>query len=125
MDLRIKAETEVDKLVERELTEFWLQPGERLLLGCPPIRGHVGVRLGAERRLPHVPLGDVPRTGLGPSRWPLPANGVHDEDWADDPTVAYWVNAQRPGQFAVRLADHFAASLGEARLVPSSAHRRG
>src|SRR3954449_9419594 len=30
-----------DMIVEKELTGFWLRPGERLLFSCPPIRGYV------------------------------------------------------------------------------------
>lgn len=105
-----------DELVERELPRHWLRPGERLLFGCAPIHGYVRARIGSETRLPHQPIGGQgPALDLGPLRWPLPAEGVGDEDWADDPTVAFFVLAQHPSQQAVALGDHLAHSRGEAR----------
>lgn len=111
-----------DEIVERELPQHWMRPGERFLFGCAPVRGYVRARIGEETRLPHEPYGDMPELGLGPNKWPLPAEGVTDEDWADDPTVAFLVVAQHPGQHAVALGDHLAHSRGEALLAVSS-HR--
>jgi hypothetical protein len=116
-----------DEVVESELTRFWLHPGERLLLGCAPIRGYAGVRIGAQIRLPHEPLGDMPALDLGRARWPLPAEETAtspdvDNDWVDDPTLGYWASAPHADSAAVRLADHFAHSRGEARLAFSD-HR--
>ncbi|HKS48149.1 MAG TPA: hypothetical protein VJT49_24175 [Amycolatopsis sp.] len=106
-----------DEIVERELPRHWVRPGERLLFGCAPIRGYVRARIGSETRLPHEPIGKVPALDSGPCRWPLPADGVGDEDWADDPTVAFFVLAQHASQHAVAFGDHFAHSRGEARLA--------
>ncbi|MEC3975678.1 hypothetical protein [Amycolatopsis sp. H20-H5] len=116
MNLAEKTATEVDEIVERELTQFWLQPGERLLLGLSQVHGHVSLRLGEVRHLPHVPARELPEVS-GPARWPVPSADLPDEDWTDDPALAYHAVAQTPDQFAVRVADHCASSLGEARLT--------
>ncbi|TVT50108.1 hypothetical protein FNH05_16210 [Amycolatopsis rhizosphaerae] len=110
------------EIVHDELTRFWLRPGERLWFGCAPLRGYVRARIGAETRLPHEPLGAIPPLDLGASRWPLPAEGVLEQEWTDDPTVAFLALAQRPDQHAVSFGDHFAHSRGEARLAVTT-HR--
>ncbi|MGW0517228.1 hypothetical protein [Crossiella sp. NPDC003009] len=111
-----------DKIVEAELTQFWIQRGERLLLGCPPVRGYVCAWLAGQTRLPHEPISAMPELDLGRHRWPLPAkitatSPAPAEDWAEDPTVGYWAAATDPAADAIRLADHLAHSRGEARLV--------
>ncbi|MBK1783417.1 hypothetical protein JHE00_03690 [Prauserella sp. ASG 168] len=116
------AESEL-KLVTKELSQLWLRPGERLLLACVPISGYVGLLLDGELRLPHEPLSPMPEVTLGTPRWPLPAAFTIESrgaDWADDPTVAFWASARDPAQHAVRFADHFAHSQGEAGLTLTS-----
>ncbi|QFU85477.1 hypothetical protein [Amycolatopsis sp. YIM 10] len=118
------AESEL-KIVTKEVTGHWLRPGERLVLACAPINGYTGVLLDGELRLPHEPLGDVPEVKLGKLKWPRPADWTMrtaGADWADDPTVAFWAHATRPEQDAVRFADHFAHTRGDARLTLTS-HR--
>lgn len=107
-----------DKVVTEELTRFWLRPGERLVLGLPPIVGYVGGIIGGSLRVPHAALGPMPVLQLDKPRWPLPAP-PSPPDWADDPTLGYWVEAPAASCFAVRLADHFAFSRGNARLAVS------
>ncbi|MBN6035344.1 hypothetical protein JYK18_10620 [Amycolatopsis sp. 195334CR] len=107
------------------MTGHWLHPGERLVLACAPINGYTGVVLDGELRLPHEPLGEVPEVELGRLKWPRPADRTSQaggEDWVDDPTVAFWAHATRPDQHAVRFADHFAHTRGDARLTLTS-HR--
>ncbi|GAA4542751.1 hypothetical protein [Amycolatopsis samaneae] len=116
MDLAVRTATEVDKIVERELTQCWLRPGEVLRLGCPPLYGHVGLRLGAELHVPYTAARETPKVSGAPPRWPVPG-AVPEEDWTDDPALGYWAVARERGQLAVLLADHFAAGAGEARLT--------
>ncbi|MEY7970421.1 hypothetical protein AB8O38_00315 [Saccharomonospora xinjiangensis] len=108
---------QIDEIVETELARHWLAEGERLLLGCPPVRAHVGSLVGGRRRAPHVPGRQLPAVRLGPPRWPLPMADLPGEDWTDDPTLGHWAVADHDGRIAVRLADHLAVSHGEARVV--------
>ncbi|RKT54763.1 hypothetical protein [Saccharothrix australiensis] len=111
-----------DGVVEDELARFWLAPGERLLLGLPPVEAHVAARVGPAVRVPHRPVGEVPDLDLGKEHWPLPTEHVTaepDADWADDRTVGYFAVAARETDDAIRLADHFAHSRGQARLAVS------
>ncbi|MDX8145854.1 hypothetical protein SK854_27355 [Lentzea sp. BCCO 10_0061] len=107
-----------DEVVVSELTKFWLRPGERLVLGLPPIVGHVGGVVGGEVRLPLVASSPMPALELDGQRWPLPAP-PSPQDWTDDPTLGYWVDAPAASCLAVSLADHFAFSRGNARLAVS------
>lgn len=107
-----------DKIVTKELTKFWLRPDERLVLGLPPIPGYVGGVVGGALQLPFEARGPVPELTLDRLRWPLPAP-PSPPDWIDDPTVGYWVSAPADSCAAVALADHFAHSRGNARLVVS------
>ncbi|MEJ2858321.1 MULTISPECIES: hypothetical protein [unclassified Saccharothrix] len=111
-----------DEVVERELTQFWLAPGERLLLGLPPVEAWVAARVGAEVHVPFRAVGERPELDLGKEHWPLPTEHVTaqpDVDWVDDRTVGYFVLARQLSDTAVRLADHFAHSRGQARLAAS------
>ncbi|EME60060.1 hypothetical protein [Amycolatopsis decaplanina] len=108
----------VDEIVERELHQFWLAPGERLIIGCPPAHGYVGLLLDGKLTLPYAPSRETP-AATGKTRWPLPASDVLEADWTDDPTIAYWVVARAADQTAARLADHLAGGKGEARLTLS------
>lgn len=107
-----------DKVVTKELTSFWLRPGERLVLGLPPIVGYVGGVVGGSLQVPHTPLSPMPALELAEPRWPLPAP-PSPPDWIDDPTLGYWVSAPAASSLAVQLADHFAFSRGNARLAVS------
>ncbi|MGW4521552.1 hypothetical protein [Amycolatopsis sp. NPDC004378] len=117
MNLEATTAAKVDKIIERELGSHWLRRGEVLRLGCAPYHAHVGVRLGGVRHAPYVPGRELPKVTEPPGRWPLPTDVVADEDWTDDPALGYWATAGDAGQVAVRLADHFAASVGHARLT--------
>ncbi|WP_340685887.1 hypothetical protein LCL61_05805 [Amycolatopsis coloradensis] len=108
----------VDEIVERELHQFWLAPGERLIIGCPPAHGYVGMLLDGKLTMPYSPSRETP-TVTGKTRWPLPASDVLEGDWTDDPTIAYWVVTRTADQTAARLADHLAGGKGEARLTLS------
>ncbi|HUQ57331.1 hypothetical protein [Lentzea sp.] len=107
-----------DDVVVRELTEFWLRPGEHLVLGLPPIVGYVGGVVGGTLHVPWTPAGPMPALELDKLRWPLPAP-PSPPDWIDDPTLGYWVEAPAASCAAVQLADHFAFSRGNARLAVS------
>lgn len=107
-----------DEVVTKELTKFWLRPGENLVLGLPPIVGYVGGVVGGSLQVPWTAVGAMPLLELERPRWPLPAP-PSPPDWIDDPTLGYWVEAPTTSSSAVRLADHFAFSLGNARLAAS------
>jgi hypothetical protein len=107
-----------DKVVVEELTKFWLRRGERLVLGLPPIVGYVGGVVAGSLQVPWTAVGPMPPLELDKPRWPLPAP-PSPPDWIDDPTLGYWVEAPATSSFAVRLADHFAFSRGNARLAVS------
>ncbi|MCP2165788.1 hypothetical protein [Goodfellowiella coeruleoviolacea] len=113
-----------DAIIETELAKYWLQPGERLLLGTMPLNGYVGARIDSELHIPYQSATELPAHALGRCRWPLPSEALRetprlDEDWVEDPTLAYWVDAPHPNTDAVRMADHFAHTRGTARLVLS------
>jgi hypothetical protein len=107
-----------DEVVVKELTKFWLRRGENLVLGLPPIVGYVGGVVGGSLHVPWTAHGPMPQLELDKLRWPLPAP-PSPPDWLDDPTLGYWVEAPAPSCIAVRLADHFAFSRGNARLAVS------
>ncbi len=106
----------VNEVAEAEVTKFWLRPGERLVLSVDPMRGYAATAIGGQYRVPHMAIGPTPAVTTDPPKWPLPVRGALD-DWTDDPTLAYWAVAQSPDQHAIRVADHLAASYGDARLV--------
>ncbi|QRP45845.1 hypothetical protein [Amycolatopsis sp. FDAARGOS 1241] len=112
----LKQAGEVDEIIERDYAEAWLRRGEKLLLGCPPAHGHVVAWVGGELRLPYQPAREPVKVTTAPGRWPAPA-GLPDEDWTDDPTLAYRVTAASPADVAARIADHLAFSAGAARLT--------
>ncbi|SDG25261.1 hypothetical protein SAMN05216553_106403 [Lentzea fradiae] len=107
-----------DEVVVRELTRFWLRPGEHLVLGLPPIAGHVGGVVGGTLHVPWTAVGDTPALEPAETRWLLPAP-PSPPDWIDDPALGYWLEAPDTSCAAVRLADHFASSRGNARLAVS------
>jgi hypothetical protein len=106
----------VAEIAEAEMARFWLRPGERLVLAVDPMRGYAAAVVGGQHRVPHAAGRPMPTVNTAPPEWPLPVSGVLD-DWTDDPTLAYWAVAQSPDQLAIRVADHFAASFGDARLA--------
>jgi hypothetical protein len=108
----------IAEVVEADVTRFWLRPGERLVLAGDPMRGYAAAMVGGQHRVPHAADRPMPAVKVDPPEWPLPVSGVLD-DWTDDPTLAYWAVAQSPDQLAIRFADHFATSFGDARLVLS------
>lgn len=107
-----------DKIVAKELTKFWLRRGENLVLGLPPVFGYVGGVVGGSLHVPWQPVSEMPPLSLDKLRWPLPAP-PSPQDWIDDPTLGYWVEAPAPSCIAVQLADHFAFSRGNGRLAVS------
>ncbi|MDT7787244.1 MAG: hypothetical protein QOF58_5663 [Pseudonocardiales bacterium] len=107
-----------DKIVAKELTKFWLRRGENLVLGLPPVFGYVGGVVGGSLHVPWSPVGAMPPLSLDKLRWPLPAP-PSPQDWPDDPTLGYWVEAPGASSPAVQLADHFAFSRGNGRLAVS------
>lgn len=95
-----------------------LLPGERILVAATANAGYVGAQLGRELRVPHTPLGRVPALNLPTVRWPLPAATSRGPNgWLDDPTIAYWAQADRADRDAIAIADVFAHTAGAARLV--------
>lgn len=110
----------VAKLAEksRTLAERLVHPGEHVLLAATTNVGYVGMQLGRELRVPHAPLGAMPALNLATPRWPRPApTSQAPNGWLDDPTIAFWAQADRPGRDAVALADMLAHTRGVARLV--------
>jgi hypothetical protein len=93
-------------------------PGEQVLLAATTNLGYGGVQLGRELRFPHTPLGAVPRLKATAVRWPHPALTSREPNgWLDDPTIAFWVQADRAGRDAVTVADLLAHTRGVARLL--------
>ncbi|MFL6122816.1 hypothetical protein [Actinophytocola sp.] len=114
----------VAKLAEksRKLAERLVHPGEQVLLAATTNYGYAGVQLGRELRLPHVPIGRVPELIATKLRWPLPAmTSRRSNGWLDDPTIAFWAQADRAERDAVALADMLAHTRGVARLVVTRA----
>jgi hypothetical protein len=106
------------RIVQKELTKHWLRRGENLVLGLPPVIGYVGGVVGGSLHVPWTAAGPMPPLELGKLRWPLPA-APSPQDWLDDPTLGYWVEAPAASSLAVQLADHFAFGRGNARLAVS------
>jgi len=95
-----------------------LLPGEDIQVAGTANAGYVGAQLGRELRVPHTPLSRMPALNLSPLRWPLPAATSQGPDgWLDDPTIAYWAQADRADRDAVTVADMLAHTAGAARLV--------
>ena len=110
----------VAKLAEksRELAARLVRPGEQVLLAGTTNYGYAGVQLGRELRVPHVPIGRMPALNATNLRWPRPAATSQDPNgWLDDPTIAFWAQADRAGRDAVAVADMLAHTRGVARLV--------
>jgi len=114
----------VAKLAEksRKLAERLVGPGEQVLLAGTTNYGYAGVQLGRELRLPHVPIGRMPVLNVPTPRWPRPAaTSQESSGWLDDPTIAFWAQADRADRDAVVLADMLAHTRGVARLVVTRA----
>jgi hypothetical protein len=95
-----------------------VRPNEDVILAGTTNYGYVGVQLGRELRLPHTPLGAMPELNVQKLRWPRPAATSHEPDgWLDDPTIAFWAQADRSDRDAVALADLLAHTRGLARLI--------
>jgi hypothetical protein len=95
-----------------------VRPGERVLLAGTTNLGYAGVQLGRELRVPHTPLGRVPDLVARTLRWPHPSPTSREADgWLDDPTIAFWAQADRADRDAVTLADVLSHTRGVARLV--------
>jgi hypothetical protein len=109
----------VAKLAEKSLKQAgFLTPGEEILLAATTNLGYAGVQLGRELRVPHTPLGRMPELNVKKLRWPLPAATTREPNgWLDDPTIAFWAQADRADRDAVTVADLLAHTRGVARLV--------
>jgi hypothetical protein len=110
----------VAKLAEksRGLAERLVRRGEQVLLAATTNLGYVGVQLGRELRVPHTPLGRVPELNVGTPRPPRPAvTSQEPNGWLDDPTIAFWAQADRADRDAVVVADMLSHTRGDARLV--------
>ncbi|MET8757828.1 hypothetical protein [Lentzea sp. NPDC004782] len=105
-------------IVRKELTKHWLRRGENLVLGLAPVIGYVGAVVAGSLHVPWTATGPMPPLELGKLRWPLPAP-PSPQDWLDDPTLGYWVEAPATSSLAMQFADHFAFSRGNARLAVS------
>jgi hypothetical protein len=102
----------------REQATRLVRPGEQVLLAGTTNLGYAGVQLGRELRVPHVPIGRVPALNAAALRWPRPATTSREPNgWLDDPTIAFWAQADRAERDAVVLADMLAHTRGVARLV--------
>jgi hypothetical protein len=110
----------VAKLAEksRTLAERLVRRGEQVLLAATANLGYVGVQLGRELRIPHTPLGRMPELNVAELRWPRPAVTSREPNgWLDDPTIAFWAQADRADRDAVVVADLLSHTRGVARLV--------
>ncbi|GAB1510233.1 hypothetical protein JCM33774_22750 [Actinophytocola sp. KF-1] len=95
-----------------------LLPGEDILVAATANTGYVGAQIGRALRVPHTPIGRMPELRLPAVRWPLPAvTSQGPNGWLDDPTIAYWAQADRADRDAVAVADLLSHAAGAARLV--------
>lgn len=106
-------------LAAKSLTQSaFLAPGEELVLAGTANLGYAGVQLGHQLRMPHTPLRTMPALNVAELRWPLPASTSREfGGWLDDPTIAFWAQADRADRDAVVLADLLAHTRGVARVV--------
>lgn len=110
----------VAKLADRsrKVAQRLARPGEQVLVAGTTNYGYAGVQLGRELRVPHTPLGRVPDLNLTKLRWPRPAaTSQNPNGWLDDPTIAFWAQADRQDRDAVVVADMLAHTRGVARLI--------
>ena len=119
--LRAGARVEwVAKLATKALTRAadLVRPNEQVVLAATTNVGYVGVQLGRELRVPHAPVRPVPDLNVTKLRWPLPAASSQEPNgWLDDPTMAFWAQADRSDRDAVAMADMLAHTRGTARVI--------
>lgn len=108
-----------------KLDEKWVADGEQLLWLVLPEQGYAGSTVAGRTRVPHSPLSEVTPSNVDTSDWPLPSELVTsgrymNDEWADDPSIMWWVFADAAERDAVRFGDHLCAVPGEAFLALSS-----
>lgn len=108
-----------------KLAEKWVADGERLHWLVAPEQGYVGSTVAGRALVPHSAFSAVRPPAVDLPEWPLPGELVVsgrflDDEWADDPSILWWVFADSPDRNAVRFADHFASVPGEAFFVSTS-----
>ncbi|GAA2332745.1 hypothetical protein GCM10009854_05070 [Saccharopolyspora halophila] len=104
------------------LKEQWAREDERLLWFDLPSQGYVASVIGGQSRIPHVALNEVRGSLVDAPEWPLPSEQLVNgrflgEEWADDPSIMWWVFAAGPSEDAVLLGDHLVQVPDEAFLV--------
>ncbi|MGW0892640.1 hypothetical protein [Saccharopolyspora sp. NPDC002578] len=108
-----------------KLAEKWLVDGEQLLWLVLPEQGYVGSTVSGRTLVPHSPVLEVITSTVDTSDWPLPSELVTsgrylNDEWADDPSIMWWVFADSAERDAVRFGDRLATVPGEAFLALSS-----
>ncbi|WP_243793971.1 hypothetical protein [Saccharopolyspora gloriosae] len=107
---------------ETRLGEKWLGVNESLVWVLLPERGYVGSVVAGKLSVPHEPTSAVrPWAGQFP-KWPSPSTQVTsgqylNDEWADDPSIMWWVTADTVEHDAARFADHLAPARGHALLA--------
>ncbi|MCX2729702.1 hypothetical protein OOZ19_05590 [Saccharopolyspora sp. NFXS83] len=99
--------------------------GEQLLWLVLPEQGYVGSTVAGRTLVPHSPLSEAVSSNVDTSDWPLPSELVTsgrylNDEWADDPSIMWWVFADSAERDAIRFGDHLSAVPGEAFLALSS-----
>ncbi|QUH03614.1 hypothetical protein HUO13_24820 [Saccharopolyspora erythraea] len=107
------------------LEEHWVAGGESVLWVELPAQGYVGSVVNQRLEVPHAPKSEVRESLVDAPDWPLPSEQVTagaflDDEWADDPSIMWWVHAAAQERDAVLLGDHIANVPGQAFLVLST-----
>lgn len=102
--------------------ERFCAEGEELLWFETPAQGYVASVIAGQPRVPHTAQNEVRGSVVPEPEWPLPSEELVNgwflgDEWADDPTIMWWVFAAEAGQDAVRIGDHLAQAPDVAFLV--------
>jgi hypothetical protein len=104
--------------------DYVRSPDEKLVLALGSLLRHVGSRIAGRIAVPHPAPPDAP--ALIDRDWlpNQPADMVvqgrfHGDDWADDDSIGWWVEAGHPGQDAVLMANAMAICHGDAGVLLS------
>ncbi|MGW5647970.1 hypothetical protein ACWEV3_00835 [Saccharopolyspora sp. NPDC003752] len=104
------------------LEQHWVAERESVLWIQLPSQGYVGSVVAQRVNVPHAPMSAVRRSLVGAPNWPLPSELVTSgaflaDEWADDPSIMWWVLSAAPELDAALFGDHIANVPGEAFVV--------
>ncbi|PPK68281.1 hypothetical protein V5P93_004616 [Actinokineospora auranticolor] len=107
-------------LYEETVASQWCAPGERLLVLLGPREGNIASRIGGQPRFPHPPADDVPELVPIKDDWPELSDfavRLPDDEWVDEPSLAWFAEAPTAGHDAVVAAGYLAAGNGQVGLA--------